>query len=87
MAKLPEVMAANMGKNVKLTCKLNNPNDTIQWFKRGKFLLDEKSKFTKYSVERGKIFDSDVKTYWKIVMTLFFLRCCHCCLGHQECLC
>ena len=87
LAKLPEVMAANMGKSVKLTCKLNNPNDTIQWFKRGKFLLDEKSKFTKYSVERGNIFDSDVKTYLKIVMTLFFLRCCHCCLGHQECLC
>jgi len=52
MAKLPEVMAANMGKAVKLTCKLNNPNDTVQWFKRGKFLLDEKSKYTKYSVER-----------------------------------
>ena len=53
LAKLPEVMAASRGKDVKLSCKLNNPNDKIQWQKRGKFLLDEKSKFSKYSVDRG----------------------------------
>merc|ERR1712226_1827449 len=52
LAKLPEVMAASRGKDVKLSCKLNNAKDEIQWQKRGKFLLDEKSKFSKYSVDR-----------------------------------
>merc|ERR1712226_1303072 len=52
LAKLPEVMAASRGKDVKLSCKLNNAKDKIQWQKRGKFLLDEKSKFSKYSVDR-----------------------------------
>ena len=56
LAKLPEVMAASRGKDVKLSCKLNNPNDKVQWQKRGKFLLDEKSKFSKYTVDRGILF-------------------------------
>jgi len=72
LAKLPEVMAASRGKDVKLSCKLNNPNDKVQWQKRGKFLLDEKSKFSKYSVDRDNttatlliknVCDEDVAEY------------------------
>ena len=61
LAKLPEVMAASRGKDVKLSCKLNNPNDKVQWQKRGKFLLDEKSKFSKYSVDRGILFHDSLQ--------------------------
>ena len=54
LAKLPEVKAVSKGQNVKLTCYLNGPVDKVQWYKRGKFLVDEKSKYTKYSIDRGK---------------------------------
>ena len=44
---------ASVGQDCKLTCQLTAPFDKIQWHKGGKFLVDEKSKFTKYDVERG----------------------------------
>ena len=42
------------GQDVKLTANLCAPFDKIQWHKRGGFLLDEKSMFTKYSTDRGE---------------------------------
>ena len=54
LAQLPEVMVASKGQDVKLTCKLGDASDKVQWYKGGKFLLDENSKYTKYSVERGR---------------------------------
>ena len=44
------------GQDVKLTANLCAPFDKIQWHKRGGFLLDEKSMFTKYSTDRGEFF-------------------------------
>ena len=43
------------GQDVKLTANLCAPFDKIQWHKRGGFLLDEKSMFTKYSTDRGEV--------------------------------
>ena len=56
LAQLPEVMVASKGQDVKLKCILGNASDKVQWYKRGKFLLDEKSKYTKYTVERGQYY-------------------------------
>ena len=42
------------GQDVKLTCKLSGPVEKVQWHKRGGFLVDEKLRYTKYSVDRGK---------------------------------
>merc|ERR1712073_87775 len=42
---------ASVGQDVKVTCKLSAPTDKVQWLKSGRFLVDEKSNFTKYSVE------------------------------------
>ena len=55
MAQVPEVMMVSKGQDAKLTCKLNNPDDKVQWYKNRRFLLDEKSKYTKYKVERGQL--------------------------------
>ena len=56
LSKLPEVKAVSKGQDVKLTCRLNGAVDKVQWHKRGRFLVDEKSKYTKYSVDRGMDF-------------------------------
>ena len=56
LAKLPEVKAVSYGQDTKLMCKLSGPVEKVEWYKRGKFLVDEKSKFTKYSLDRGKYF-------------------------------
>ena len=44
LSKLPEVKAVSKGQDVKLTCRLNGAVDKVQWHKRGRFLVDEKSK-------------------------------------------
>ena len=57
LSSVPEVMAVSKGQDVKVTSKLSSShldrNDRIQWHKNKKFLLDEMSKYTKYSVSRG----------------------------------
>jgi len=56
LSSVPEVMAVSKGQDVKVTSKLSSShldrNDRIQWHKNKKFLLDERSKYTKYSVSR-----------------------------------
>ena len=51
-AKLPEKTVASVGQDVKVTCKLSAPTDKVQWLKSSRFLVDEKSNFTKYAVEK-----------------------------------
>ena len=57
LSKLPEVFISPAGKDVHLTSTLKkdhlDQNDSIQWHKNGKFLVDEKSKYSKYTIKRG----------------------------------
>ena len=52
--------AGKEGQDVKLSCKLNGPVEKIQWHKRGGFLVDEKLRYTKYTVDRGKHSSSEI---------------------------
>ena len=47
-------ITGSMGHDTLLTCSLTAPVEKVQWNKRGFFLLDEKSRFTKYVVDRSK---------------------------------
>ena len=77
--------AGKEGQDVKLSCKLNGPVEKVQWHKRGGFLVDEKLRYTKYTVDRGE----DVLRIWiaYLLMIQIFLptRWQHCYFNDQEC--
>ena len=75
LSKLPEVFISPAGKDVHLTSTLNKDhlgqNDSIEWHKNGKFLVDEKSKYSKYNIKRGMF----TKILHFLEMTHFSLIC------------